>query len=113
METKTCPSCTKTKPVDEFYKRSSGRPQSWCKLCTHAGQAKNRRSILVPAKIHELVKADARRNGLTIAQWMAKAVVAFTRTQCAVPGCLNQAPNEHRLCEGCLRRAGLLEARRA
>lgn len=37
MATKTCTNCQKTKPLSDFYLRSSsGRPYSWCKLCYNA-----------------------------------------------------------------------------
>ena len=30
---KRCPSCDTTKPLSEFYKRSTGKAGSWCKKC--------------------------------------------------------------------------------
>ena len=33
-ETKTCPKCGRTLPIESFYKRSDGRTQAYCKECT-------------------------------------------------------------------------------
>ena len=35
---KTCPRCHDTKPLDLFYLKKSGQPQSYCKDCTKMSQ---------------------------------------------------------------------------
>lgn len=37
---KRCPRCDQTKSLSEFYIRSSGNPNSWCKSCTKSGENK-------------------------------------------------------------------------
>ena len=32
-QTKTCPKCGRTLPIENFYKRSDGRAQAYCKEC--------------------------------------------------------------------------------
>lgn len=33
MDTKRCPRCGEIKPVDQFYQRTNGKPQAYCKPC--------------------------------------------------------------------------------
>ena len=37
-----CPKCAQEKPVGDFYKRSSGKIEAWCKLCLRERDAKRR-----------------------------------------------------------------------
>lgn len=68
---KRCPHCDTEKSLDEFYKRSNGQPQSWCKRCildhqkirvaTDEGRAQRRKSQREWAKRNpEKVKAKKR-----------------------------------------------------
>lgn len=41
-ETKTCPKCGRTLPIESFYKRGDGRTQAYCKECVKANNRKYR-----------------------------------------------------------------------
>lgn len=43
---KRCPKCGEVKSLDEFYKKASGRPQSYCMQCASVVSNKNRKARL-------------------------------------------------------------------
>lgn len=47
-QTKTCPRCGRTLPIESFYKRSDGRTQAYCKECAKAYNKEHNMRITPP-----------------------------------------------------------------
>ena len=47
-QTKTCPKCGRTLPIENFYKRSDGRTQAYCKECAKAYNKEHNMRITPP-----------------------------------------------------------------
>jgi Autographiviridae endonuclease VII len=70
---KKCPSCGKTKSLDRFYVRDTGKPSSWCKGCirTRAAEVRATRSTPNYNPDVDVWSHRLRRYGLTRAAYDA------------------------------------------
>lgn len=106
---KVCPSCGEHKPASAYHRRTGKRRrelQSWCKSCVSGYGGQAWAAVKVPARLRDLIRAEAEHNQLGIGQLVARAVSQTLRDQCARPGCL--APKvdaRHGLCRRCVAEA--------
>jgi hypothetical protein len=59
---KRCPRCAQPKPLAGFYRRPSGGPSGYCRLCQRqVSQASRQRRMQDPASLARLRARDRRR----------------------------------------------------